>query len=103
MFGNIQEQITSLNRQVAQLYQTGQYGQAIEVASRAYDLARKHLGEGHQIYATSLGNLAAMHQAVGDYTAAEPLQRWAVEATHAALGEKHPDYAAILNMAAWYN
>ncbi len=34
---------------------------------------------------------------MGDYAAAEPLYRQALEIRRMALGEDHPDYAASLN------
>ena len=48
-------------------------------------------------YADSLNNLAILYQEMGDYAAAEPLYRQAMEIHRAALGEGHPDYATSLN------
>ena len=46
---------------------------------------------------TSLNNLAALYQDMGDYAKAEPLFRQALEIRKQALGENHPDYANSLN------
>ncbi len=55
------------------------------------------LGEGHPDYADSLETLAWLYREIGDYAAAEPLFRQAMEIRRAALGEGHPDYADSLN------
>ena len=55
------------------------------------------LGEAHPDFAASLNNLAALYQAMGSYTQAEPLYRQAMEIRCVALGEAHPDFAASLN------
>ena len=48
-------------------------------------------------YATSLNNLAALHQEMGEYEQALPLCKEAKEIYKKALGEQHPDYASSLN------
>ncbi len=45
----------------------------------------------------SLNNLAALHQAQGDYAAARPLYERALAIREAALGPEHPDVATSLN------
>jgi CHAT domain-containing protein/tetratricopeptide (TPR) repeat protein len=60
-------------------------------------ILRAALDEAHPRYATALNNLAAVHQALGDYSAALPLHQRATEILHSALGEGHPDYATALN------
>jgi CHAT domain-containing protein/tetratricopeptide (TPR) repeat protein len=98
-----QEQIDRLNREVVQLYQRGKYGEAITRALTATELARRHLGEDHPDFATSLNNLAELYRSMGDYAQAEPLYRQASEIWRVALGEGHPDFAASLNnLAALY-
>ena len=66
-------------------------------AARRWRSTARRLGEGHPDYAVSLNNLADLYRAKGDYAAAEPLYRQAMEIRRAALGEGHPDYAASLN------
>jgi CHAT domain-containing protein/tetratricopeptide (TPR) repeat protein len=97
MLENIRQQISRLNQQVVQLYQQSQYKQAIRLATRACDLAKRHLGEDHPDYARSLNNLAVLYRAMGNYAAAEPLYRQATEVYRTALGGDHPDYAGSLN------
>lgn len=67
---SIQQQIAQLNQQVVRLYQQGQYAQAIGLATQALELARSSLGEEHPDTATSLNDLAGLHQSRGDYAAA---------------------------------
>jgi CHAT domain-containing protein/tetratricopeptide (TPR) repeat protein len=91
------KRFTRLNEQAVQLHQRGEYGQAIEVATQACDLARQRLGETSQSFVASLNNLAALYQAVGDYALAEPLYRQALEILRSLLGEEDQDYATLLN------
>src|SRR5690349_11442366 len=65
----------------------GRWDKALPLAQRATDLARSHLGEAHPGYAHSLTNLAAVHEALGDYAAALPLLERAVEIHRTTLGE----------------
>jgi tetratricopeptide (TPR) repeat protein len=73
MLENIRQQISRLNQQVVQLYQQGQYEQAIRLVTRACDLAKRHLREDHPDYARSLNNLAVLYHAMGNYAAAKSL------------------------------
>jgi CHAT domain-containing protein/tetratricopeptide (TPR) repeat protein len=58
---------------------------------------KQALGEKHPLYGNSLGNLAGLYEAMGDYARAEPLYRQALAIHKESLGEKHPDYATGLN------
>jgi tetratricopeptide (TPR) repeat protein len=61
------------------------------------EAAKKIFGEDHLDVATSLNNLAALHQAQGKYEEAEPLYRSALEMYKRLLGEEHPNVATSLN------
>src|SRR5262249_38902193 len=47
-------------------------------------------------FAVDLNNLATLYKEKGDYAAAEPLYRQALEIRRAALGEDHPAFAITL-------
>ena len=94
------QDLNLLFEQVGQLYEGGRFPEAIELATRARDLALRSYGERHPNYASSLNNLAMLYRETGDYAAAEPLFRQALEIRRAALGEGHPDYAISLNSLA---
>jgi CHAT domain-containing protein len=68
---------------------------------KALEITKEAVGEEHPDYALSLNNLAALYDAMGDYTQARPLLEKALEITREALGEKHPHYALSLNSLAW--
>ena len=78
------EQVYRLNQQIGQLYQQGRDQQALGLAVQARDLIRQHVGEDHPDYADSLNNLARVYREMGDYAAAEPLFRQALEIRRAA-------------------
>jgi len=92
-----------LNAQVLQLYQQGQYDQAIPLALEALRLRERALGPDHPDVASSLNNLAALYQAMGAYSQVEPLYQRALKIVEARLGPDHPYVATSLNnLAALY-
>ncbi len=63
----------------------------------------KALGPDHPDVATTLNNLAVLHEAQGKYAAAEPLYKRALAIEVNALGPAHPTLATTLeNMAELY-
>ena len=97
MSQDIPEQIDQLNQQLVQLYQQGQYKQAINSAIRACDLAHQYLGEEDPVFAISVSNLALLYFQIGKYTLAEPLYRQMLAIRQKNLGDAHPDVASSLN------
>jgi CHAT domain-containing protein/Flp pilus assembly protein TadD len=94
--GQLQE-ATTLNMQVFQLWKAGKSREALPLARQAVAIRRRLLGERHRDYALSLLNLAAQHQALGQWKEAEPLYRQVLDLRKQMLGERHPDYAISLN------
>ncbi len=86
-----------LNEQAQQLYQRGEYAQAIPLAQRALPILEKALGPGHFAVTTSRNMLAFMYFGQGNYTAAEPLYQRALTITTKELGPDHPEVANTLN------
>jgi tetratricopeptide (TPR) repeat protein len=64
-----------LNRQIVQLRTAGKYGEAIPLAERALDLARRLRGLDHPEVAESLGVLAFLYVSQGRYSEAETLYK----------------------------
>ncbi|WP_204152063.1 tetratricopeptide repeat protein [Leptolyngbya sp. CCY15150] len=91
------EEANRLDQQMIQLYQQGQYDEAIPLAQQALDIRETALGENHLYVATSLNNLAELYRAQGNYAAAEPLFQQSLAIRETALGENHPDVATSLN------
>jgi len=59
---------------------------------------------GNPDYATSLNSLGILYIEMGDYKAAEPYLKQALEIRKKALGEEHPDYATSLaNLGVLYS
>jgi hypothetical protein len=97
----IEQQIARLQQRSSELYQAGQFEQALPVAREVCSLVRQSVGERHPDFAQSLDNLAGLYLALGDHAAALPLARQVLEVRRAALGEQHPDFATSLsNLAA---
>jgi len=92
-----------LNRLQHALFQQGRYTEGIDPCRNAMEIRGELLGQEHPGYATSLSNLGALYNAVGDSAKAEPLYRQALEIWKRALGENHPNCASGLNnLAALY-
>ena len=57
------------------LYQKGQYDQAVVVAQKAIEAAKKTVGPDHPAVATGQNNLARLYVTQGRYAQAEPLYK----------------------------
>jgi tetratricopeptide (TPR) repeat protein len=57
----------ALNQQVKQLIEEGRYPEAIPLAEKAVELAKRVYGPEHPYTATSLNNLGELRQAMGEY------------------------------------
>ena len=66
-------------------------------------MAEEIVGPDHPDVATSLNNLALLYYTQGEYAAAEPLYKRALQIDEKALGPDHPSVATSLNnLAALY-
>jgi len=63
---------------------------ALPLATRALKIIETVLGPDHPNTATSLDNLANLHQAMGNHVAALPLYTRALKIREAAFGPDHP-------------
>jgi hypothetical protein len=86
--------LSSLNKQVTELYQAGKFNEAVPIAQEAVELSEKALGLDHPNTALALSNLARLYWFLGDYAKAEPLFQRALKIKRKALGPDHPDTAA---------
>ena len=78
------EDLGTLNQQIAELYQAGKFDEAIPIAERALALAQKLHGSEHPGLATGLNNLAALLLQTNRLAEAEPLMRRALQTDEAA-------------------
>jgi CHAT domain-containing protein/tetratricopeptide (TPR) repeat protein len=88
---------TRLNQQGFQLWQQGKPAEALPLMQKALAIREELQGKRHRDYALGLFNLAAQHQAMGDYPRALPLYEQARDLIRKLLGEEYPDYAISLN------
>ncbi|MFZ1413473.1 MAG: tetratricopeptide repeat protein [Defluviicoccus sp.] len=86
-----------LNKRTVQTYQSGDYKGALDLAEKAYALARRTFGKRDERTLTSLNNLAGLYKAQGRYGEAEPLYKEALQASREVLGARHPNTLSSLN------
>lgn len=97
------QEIRQLSTTVANLYQEGQYRQALAPAREALVLSEHDFGKQHLTTANNLNNLASVHEALGEYGAALPLYQRALGIVEKKAGPNHPSTSTCLsNLASLY-
>jgi CHAT domain-containing protein len=96
------KKIEELTAEGVRQYQRGDYVKAKEVLRGALEMCRalypkEQYPNGHPDLATSISNLALMHQAAEEYGKAEPLYREALAMYRALYPRGDPDFAATIN------
>ena len=91
------DEFNLLNQQVQTLFKQGKYQEAIPLAEKAVEIAKRVYGPEHPDTATSLNNLAVLYRDMGEYAKAEPLYQEALRIRQKVLGSEHPDTAISLN------
>lgn len=91
------QEAARLTDQAFELFQQDNYAEAEPLLQQALQILERILGDTHPDVATSLLNLAEVHEAQGNYAEAEILSRQALQIYEQTLGDTHPDVAASLN------
>jgi tetratricopeptide (TPR) repeat protein len=92
------EEWQDLNRQVIELYQSGDIAGAIPLAEDALKLAQRIFTSPNADVATSLNDLAMLYTSQGRWSDAEPLYERALSIRERLFGERpHADVATSLN------
>ena len=89
--------LSSLNKQVIELYQAGKFNDAIPIAQKAVELSEKALGPDGPDTASALNDLAMLYDSLGDYAKAELLLKSALKIREKTLGPDHPDTATTVD------
>jgi CHAT domain-containing protein/Tfp pilus assembly protein PilF len=92
-----QDELPALEKRVRELYQAGNFSEAIALAQRVLAMQEKALGPDHPDVWLSLNNLAALYENQGRYAEAEPLLKRALLIREKALGPDDPAVAQLLN------
>jgi tetratricopeptide (TPR) repeat protein len=87
----------ALNQQVKQLIEQGKYQEAIPIAEKAVEAAKRVRGPQHPETADALNNLGLLFKKTGDYAKAEPLYQEALRIRQKVLGSENPGTATSLN------
>jgi|SRR5271166_25268 len=94
------DNLKALNQRIYRLYAKGNYQEAIPLAEKAVEIARRLRGPDHPETALTLNNLAELYEAMGEYAKAEPLFQEALRIRQKVFGNEHPDTAESLNSLA---
>ena len=89
--------LSSLHKQVVELYQAGKFNEAIPIAQELLKFAEKAFGPDHAGTATFVNFLAELYFETHDYAKAELLYQRALKTDEKALGPDHADTATVLN------
>jgi tetratricopeptide (TPR) repeat protein/CHAT domain-containing protein len=89
--------LTTLNKQVRQLYKAAKYAEALPIAERYVAATKKRYGEEHTAYATATDWLANLLQDTNRLAEAEPHYRRALAIYEKNFGTDDPAVAKVLN------
>src|ERR1700747_3339985 len=87
----------ALNKRVNQLIERGKYQEALPIAQRALEVAKRARGPKHPETIDALNNLGLIFKNIEDYAKAEPLYQEALRIRQKVLGPEHPDTVTSLN------
>jgi CHAT domain-containing protein/tetratricopeptide (TPR) repeat protein len=93
----VADNLAALRSKVSQLYDRGNYADAIPIAEQYIALARQRNGEEAAEFAVAIGWLANIYQALGRYSEAEPLYNRSLAILERVLDPDHPDFSLLLN------
>lgn len=85
------------NQQLIELFNSGRPREALAIGEETLQLREAVLGDAHYDCATSLNNLARLHETLGDFRGARPLYERAVATIDRAVGTEHPEAATMRN------
>jgi tetratricopeptide (TPR) repeat protein len=92
-----EDDLESLNQVVDRLTEQGKYKEAIPIAERAVEAAKRTRGPEHAETAYALSNLGWLFQEIGEYAEAEPLLKEVLRIRQKVLGPENPDTATDLD------
>src|SRR5271165_1526667 len=85
-----EDNLDALNQQIVELFGQGKYQEAIPLAEKAVELARRVRGPEDPETATSLNNLGELYSNMHQYAKAEALLQEALRIRQKVLGREHP-------------
>jgi tetratricopeptide (TPR) repeat protein len=91
------DDLSALNRQVSQLFQLGKIQEAIPIAERAVEVAKRARVPNPLETANALNNLGLLFRNRGKYAEALPLYQESLQILEKIRGPENPDTATSLN------
>src|SRR5436190_1274840 len=91
------EKLRTLNRDMFDSFQLGNYEAALQHALAALPVARSCYGDVSKEHGIVANNISMVLRRLGRFAEAEPYALQGLHVNHSALGKKHAEYAASLN------
>jgi tetratricopeptide (TPR) repeat protein/CHAT domain-containing protein len=91
------DDLEALQRQIAQLYQSGNYSEAMSIAQQALTLGEQRFGPDDARLGTLLNNVATLNKVQRRYAEAEPFYQRALAIQEKALGSEHASVGKTLS------
>jgi CHAT domain-containing protein/tetratricopeptide (TPR) repeat protein len=91
------DDIDTLNREAAKLFESKKYGEALVPAQRALELAEQQLGPDHKRVGKLLGNIGVLHWQQSHYGEAESFYRRSLTVLAKALGPESKEAGTTLS------
>ncbi|CEG39374.1 Kinesin light chain [Plasmopara halstedii] len=92
----VEQNIASMQREIRDAYNSGDYQAALEVGFQCRDLVKSHFGENHPVYASTITNIALMYKNLGQTEEAIESYEFALQTYKASVGEQHASFATTL-------
>ena len=97
------DELKTLNERIYRLFAEGKYQEAVPLAEKSLEIARRVHGSEDPNTASSLNYLGELYWELSEYAKAEPLLQEALQIRQRILSPEHPDVATSLNnLASFY-
>ena len=96
-------ELDAIYKRGLELYEAGKFAEAVPVAEEFIGVATARFGEQHALYASGIGGLGVLYQALDRPSEAEPLLKRALSIKEIALGPDHAQVGdALYDLAEFY-
>jgi tetratricopeptide (TPR) repeat protein len=92
-----EKELGALQSQIADLYRSSQYRQAVKLSKDLLEATRSHFGTDHPATASAHNNLGLMYKHLGDFDESRQQYKHAMTIYKRVVGSDHASYASALH------